>query len=185
MFQFGEADTTISRVLGQCPKGMRDPRAGRATLQSCNRETGKRMNAMVSDSTAHAVGVATGVPETSVRESARGLLSRLFPQRKAVERRKEQRYAYPHLIVLTPLAADNKTPTEETIVVAGKHLSESGLGFFHPSPLPYRRMIASLETPEGGRMAFVMDLNWCRFSRHGWYESGGKFIEVVESPLSS
>ena len=143
------------------------------------------MNAMVADSTAHTVGVTTGNSETTARESARVLLSRLFPQRKAIERRKEQRYAYPHPIVLTPLAADNRTPTDEAIVVAGKHLSESGLGFFHPSPLPYRRVIASLETPEGGKMAFMMDLNWCRFSRHGWYESGGKFIDVVESPLSS
>lgn len=143
------------------------------------------MNAMVAESTSHAAGVATGTSETTVRENARRLLSRLFPERKQVERRKEQRYAYPHLIVLTPLSSDDQTPTDETVVVAGKHLSESGLGFFHPAPLPYRRVIASLETPEGGWTAFVMDLSWCRFSRYGWYESGGKFIQMVDSPLAS
>jgi len=142
------------------------------------------MNAMVADSTAPTGHVATGNSEMTVRESARRLLSRLFPERKQIERRQEQRYAYPHLVMLTPLADDGQSPTDETIVVAGKHLSESGLGFFHPSPLPYRRVIASLEMPEGGWTAFQMDLSWCRFSRYGWYESGGKFIRFVESPLA-
>ena len=142
------------------------------------------MNAMVADSTAPVSQVATGNSTTGVRESARHLLSRLFPERKQIEKRQEQRYPYPHLITLTPLLPDGQTPTEDTIVVAGKHLSESGLGFFHPAPLPYRRVIASLEMPEGGWTAFLMDLSWCRFSRFGWYESGGKFIQLVESPLT-
>ncbi len=142
------------------------------------------MNAMVADSTAPMGQVATGNSTAGVRESARHLLSRLFPERKQIEKRQEQRHPYPHLITLTPLSPDGQTPTEETIVVAGKHLSESGLGFFHPAPLPYRRVIASLEMPEGGWTAFLMDLSWCRFSRYGWYESGGKFIQLVESPLA-
>jgi len=142
------------------------------------------MNAMATDSTTPPHQAATGHAETSIRETTQHLLSRLFPERKQVERRQEQRHAYPHLVVLTPLNPDGRTPTKETIVVAGKHLSESGLGFFHPEPLPYRRVIASLEMPGGGWTAFVMVLSWCRFSRHGWYESGGKFIQLVDSPLA-
>ena len=49
-------------------------------------------------------------------------------------------------VSMTPVGADGHTPEGEPVVAAGKHLSERGLGFFHQSPLPYRRMIVSLET---------------------------------------
>jgi len=29
-----------------------------------------------------------------------------------------------------------------------------------------------------------VDLAWCRFNRHGWYDNGGRFTAVVPSPLS-
>ena len=67
--------------------------------------------------------------------------------------------------------------------MVGKHLSERGLGFYHPQPLPYRRMIVSLEGPRGDWFGFLIDLTWCRFTRQGWYESGGRFLESVASPM--
>jgi hypothetical protein len=88
------------------------------------------------------------------------------------------------LIHLTPVGDDGCTPCGDSIVVVGKHLSERGLGFYHPQPLPYRRMIASLEAGNGQWTGFLIDLNWCRFTRQGWYESGGKFLEAVLSPIA-
>jgi hypothetical protein len=32
-------------------------------------------------------------------------------------------------------------------------------------------------------MGVLVDLKWCRFTRHGWYESGGRFLQIVPSPL--
>ena len=59
--------------------------------------------------------------------------------------------------------------------------SEHGMGFYHPKPLPYRRMIASVES--GGRwIGFLVDLKWCRFTQQGWYESGGRYLQSVLSP---
>ena len=71
------------------------------------------------------------------------------------------------------------------MVVVGRHLSEHGLTFYHPKPLSFRRVIATLETANGARLAFLLDLSWCRFTRHGWYESGGRFLDTVASPLDS
>ena len=118
----------------------------------------------------------------AVREHVWHLLSRLYPPGKGGERRKERRYPYPQLLHLTPVAADGISPTEATIVVAGKHLSEQGLGFFHREPLIHRRIIASLEEATGW-IGLLTDVSWCRFTRHGWYESGGRFLQVVPSPL--
>lgn len=127
---------------------------------------------------------APAAPDEEVRAQVAGLLSSLFPSGRLPERRREQRYPFPHLVHLTPVAEDGVTPQGEPIVVVGKHLSERGLGFFHPQPLEHRRVIASLGTTSGW-IAFLIDLTWCRFTKQGWYESGGRFLRAVLSPMES
>ncbi len=108
-----------------------------------------------------------------------GLLGAMFPQIDHDERRREQRFPYPRLVRLTPVAADGVTPLGETLVVAGKHLSERGLGFYHPAPLAHRLVVASLERAPGQWLHVLVDVHWCRFRRQGWYESGGRFLRRV------
>lgn len=123
------------------------------------------------------------VSDVSQRVST--LIAALYPQGALVDRRREQRYPYPHLVYLTPLAEDGVTPHGDNIVVSGKQLSENGLGFFHQQPLPHRRMIVSLDQGRGQWLGFIIDLSWCRFTKFGWYESGGRLLEVVTSPLNT
>jgi hypothetical protein len=110
-------------------------------------------------------------------------LSAIYHRNDLPERRHETRYPFPCLVHLTPVSADGAATEAETVVAVGRHLSEGGLGFYHRDPLPYRRVIASLEAPNGRWFAFVMDLTWCRFTKGGWYESGGRFLETALSPL--
>ena len=124
-------------------------------------------------------------PEDDVRNQIWSLVTTLSPKDDLVERRREQRYPFPYLVYLTPVGDDGISPDGETIVVVGKHLSECGLGFYHPQPLPYRRMIVSLQTGTGAWLGFLIDLNWCRFTKQGWYESGGRFLRSVLSPIDS
>lgn len=125
-------------------------------------------------------------PEATVDEEVRtqvwGLLGSLYPSGGVGERRGERRYPYPYLVQLTPVGDDDLTPVGEPLVVVGKHLSERGLGFYHPKPLPYRHVIATLETTNGSKLGFLVDLSWCRFTHHAWYESGGRFLRTVSSP---
>ena len=69
---------------------------------------------------------------------------------------------------------------DESLVVVGKNISERGLSFYHTAAVPYRRVIADFETPDGSRLALLVDLTWCRFARQGWYENGGRFLQVVD-----
>ena len=124
-------------------------------------------------------------PEEDLQSQVLGLLDVLYPQGNLVERRGEHRYPYPYLIHLTPVGDDKSTQCGETVVVVGKHLSQRGLGFYHPQPLHYRRMIASLETTGGTRLDFLINLTWCRFTQKGWYESGGRFLQAVPRPRMS
>ncbi len=123
-------------------------------------------------------------PEDDVRTQVWGVLTTLYPRHDAPERRRDSRYPFPYLIHLTPVADDGITPQGETVVVVGKHLSERGVGFYHHKPLPHRRMIVSLEATGGQWMGFLVDLSWCRFTKQGWYESGGRFLQSVLSPVA-
>jgi hypothetical protein len=120
--------------------------------------------------------------ELELRTRVQGLLAAMYPHGITLEKRKDARYPYPHLVYLTPVAGDGVTPAGASIVVAGKHLAEQGLSFFHPEPIPHRRMIASLEAGQGRWLGVLIDLSWCRFTSLGWYESGGRFLGVVQSP---
>jgi len=123
-----------------------------------------------------------GSPDPGVRTQVWDLLGALYPRNDLLERRQEHRYPYPYVVHLTPVADDGISPEGETVAVVGKHLSERGLGFYHPRPLPYRRMIASLETAGGALLGFLIDLSWCRFTSRGWYEGGGRFVQAVPPP---
>jgi len=122
--------------------------------------------------------------DESVQSQICGLLANFQPRGARLERRSDQRYPFPYLIQLTPAGPDGTPAEGETIAVVGKHISERGLGFYHTKPLPYRRMIVSLETGSGSRLSFLIDLTWCRFTKQGWYESGGRFLQAVPPPLA-
>jgi hypothetical protein len=109
------------------------------------------------------------------------VLAAAYPVRRGAERRRDTRFPYPHPVYLTPCDADREA--DETIVVIGRHLSLHGIDFYHRQPLPYRRVIASLDAGEHGWLGLLLELSWCRFNRHGWYDNGGRFLGVVESPL--
>ncbi len=135
---------------------------------------------LVSEPHLNLVAEAETTPDEDIRTQIWGLLSTLYPHNELAERRSESRYPFPYLVQLTPAGEDEAVSGGETVVVVGKHLSERGLGFYHPKPLAHRRMIASLDAGGGRWIKFLIDLSWCRFIKKGWYESGGRFLRSVE-----
>ena len=119
-----------------------------------------------------------------IRQQVWGVLVGIYPQGRVVERRLDQRFPYPQLLYLTPVAPDGISPMGESVAVVGKTLSERGLGFYYQQPINHRLMIASLETSEQRWAGFLIDITWCRFTRYGWYDSGGRFIQAVTSPIT-
>jgi hypothetical protein len=123
------------------------------------------------------------VEDEQIASQVRLALCSPYPERGTFERRRETRHPYPYPVYLTPTARDGRTPEGKTIVVVGKHLSDHGLDFYHREPLPHRRVIASFACGSGQWVGLLMDLSWCRFCRHGWYDNGGRFLHTVPSPL--
>lgn len=120
--------------------------------------------------------------EQQIRRSVWGLLASLYPSPRQVDRRKEQRYPFPYLVRLWPTDESGTAPCGSPMVVVGKQLSERGMGFYHPRPLANRRMVAVLDSGQGQPLALLLDVSWCRFTSQGWYESGGRFLDIVPMP---
>ena len=118
--------------------------------------------------------------EAKVRATVGQLISRILPKKITNERRKDFRYPYPHLVYLTPVDASGQPLNDLTTVVVGKNITERGIDFFHQQPLPYRRVILTLESDDGTRASVVTDLLWTRFTRQGWYDNGGRFLYILE-----
>lgn len=105
------------------------------------------------------------------------------PCRRPLERRRESRHPFPYPLHLTPYTADGRPDVARTFVVIGKHLAPHGLDFYSREPLAERRVIVSLDAGCEEWIGLVVELTWCRFSRHGWYDNGGRFVAVTPSPL--
>ena len=108
------------------------------------------------------------------------LISRLHPT-VTLERRRDDRLELPLLLRLTPLNADGRPIEKDAITVIGKNISRGGLSFYHVDPLPFRRATIRAQDAEFSDFAAEIDLNWCRFNKPGWYESGGRLIARLPS----
>jgi hypothetical protein len=127
------------------------------------------------------LGQRTAGVDDEIRTQVWGLLTTMYPHNDLVERRRDNRYPFPCLIHLTPVGPGGVPTGAKPIVVVGKHISEHGIGFYHQAPLQHRSMIASVECKKGHWIGFLIDINWCRFTKGGWYESGGRFLQTMLS----
>lgn len=103
------------------------------------------------------------------------LLSRLHPV-VGRERRHDDRIAIPVLFRLTPFDVDRQLLEQEAVIVVGKNISRRGVSFYHEHPITHRRALIELADPSVGSFVAEIDVSWCRFTKPGWYESGGRLI---------
>lgn len=99
------------------------------------------------------------------------------------ERRNSERIHYPFPVFLTPYDSKGELKTDDSFGVIGRQLSQNGFDFFHREPIAEKRVVASFEYSPDRWLGMQLELNWCRFGRHGYFENGGEFISVVDSPL--
>ena len=103
------------------------------------------------------------------------LLTRLHPA-VGRERRHDDRIAIPVLFRLTPFDVDRQPLEQEALIVVGKNISRRGVSFYHEKPITHRRALIELADPIVGSFVAEIDVTWCRFTKPGWYESGGRLI---------
>jgi hypothetical protein len=124
-----------------------------------------------------------GNAELTLRTRFTNLIKSLSPEGSHNDRRRDARYPFPHQVYVTLLEDDGATPTDDSLMVTGKHISANGLGFTHQHLIPQRRIIVSVQVADEDWIGILMDLTWCRFTQQGCYESGGRFISLTDSPV--
>jgi hypothetical protein len=101
-----------------------------------------------------------------------------------VEQRRWQRIPYDRPAILTPLDDQTGQALLFHKIVSGRDISPAGFSFTHIDPLACRRAIVTFAFEQQPWDAIVLRLSWCRFTRAGIYQSGGKFSNSIESPLA-
>jgi hypothetical protein len=117
---------------------------------------------------------------SALARQVRELVARLNPT-VAMERRRDDRMPVPVLFRLTPLDDDRQPILSAAVTVVGKNISRRGLSFYHEQSLPHRRALISVQHPEFNDFSAEIDITWCRFTKPGWYESGGRLVATVPS----
>ena len=116
-----------------------------------------------------------------ILDHVNGLIAANLDSARQYERRADRRFAFPYVMEIRP---EEQSAAEPTLIV-GRHMSYGGLDFYHQRPLPFRQGIVSVETSCRQWLRILIDVTWCRFIRQSWYLSGGRFLNVVESPSSA
>jgi hypothetical protein len=99
------------------------------------------------------------------------------------EQRGWQRIRYDRPAILTLLDDRTYLPLGVHRVISGRDISPSGFSFTHLDPLACRRAIVTFAFEPEECEAIELRLTWCRFTRAGIYQSGGKFLNPAPSPL--
>jgi hypothetical protein len=106
-------------------------------------------------------------------------LKNALERRVTFERRQFGRIPLPLVLQVTPLDQTGQPLENLAASMIGKDISPRGISFFHEQPLPHRRAIITFEHPDVGQFCLEVDVNWCRFTSPGWYQSGGRLIRSV------
>lgn len=99
------------------------------------------------------------------------------------QRRRWHRMKYTRLLLMTPLDTVTEEICGEPQIVTGRDISPGGISFSHREPMPYRKTILTFVLTDGDVESAVTKLTWCRFTRDGWYQSGGMFLRRTKCPI--
>ena len=99
-----------------------------------------------------------------------------------LQKRNWHRVGFHKPIGLTPLDDRSFEPVGQPTVMPGRDISLHGISFVHQHPLPYRTVAVTFLLQGGNTESIVTRLTWCRYTRDGYYHSGGKFVKTVALP---
>ena len=90
----------------------------------------------------------------SLRSIVQDVLDATTHATRTADRRRQRRIPYPYLFKIAPFVEEG-VGEGGAIVVAGKHRSLGGIGFYHRDPLPFKQVTAWLEHEGKGTCAVL------------------------------
>ena len=101
--------------------------------------------------------------------------------RVPVEKRAHRRYSFRKPLTVTPVNNHSGRPDPLKCFPAfGIDISASGICFLARQLVPARKAVLSLEGPCNKTVPVLFEPRWVRFTRGGWYQTGGRLLEVLQ-----
>lgn len=98
----------------------------------------------------------------------------------SVEKRAHRRLPFRRPITITPVSNATGRPDQfKSFPAFGIDISSTGICFLARQLVPVRKAVLSLEGPGEKTVALLFEPRWVRFTRGGWYQTGGRLLEVM------
>ena len=97
-----------------------------------------------------------------------------------VEKRAHRRFPFRKPITVTPVNNHSGRPDRtKSFSAFGIDISSCGICFLARELVPARKAVLSAEGPNGEMVTLLFEPRWVRFTRGGWYQTGGRLVEVL------
>jgi hypothetical protein len=97
-----------------------------------------------------------------------------------VEKRAHRRFPFRKPITVTPVNNHSGRPDRlKSFSAFGIDISTCGICFLARHLVPARKAVLSAEGPSGELVTLLFEPRWVRFTRGGWYQTGGRLVEVL------
>lgn len=108
------------------------------------------------------------------------LLQTNAPGPLPIEKRAHRRFPFRRPITITPISNATGRPDQfKSFPAFGIDISSTGICFLARQLVPVRNAVLSLEGPDEKTIALLFEPRWVRFTRGGWYQTGGRLLEVL------
>jgi hypothetical protein len=98
-----------------------------------------------------------------------------------MEKRANIRISFRRPFTVTPISNATGRPDQlRSFPAFGIDISATGICFIARHLVPARKAVLSLEGPGGKLVGVLFEPRWVRFTRGGWYQTGGKLLELLQ-----
>jgi hypothetical protein len=123
-------------------------------------------------------------PGTKRQRAVQAYVARLLEGGSAspihIEKRAHRRFPFRRSLVVTPINGSTGRPDRtKSFPAFGIDISATGVCFLGRQLVPARTAVLSIDGPDGQMVHMLFEPRWVRFTRGGWYQTGGRLLEVL------
>jgi hypothetical protein len=103
----------------------------------------------------------------------------------SAEKRTQRRFPFHKPLTITPINDKSGQPElGNSFGAFGIDLSSVGIGFLARQLIPTQKAILTCNGSEDAFVNLLFEPRWVRFTRGGWYQIGGRLVDVLDDTTS-
>ena len=103
----------------------------------------------------------------------------------SAEKRTHRRFPFHKPLTITPINDKNgRREPSNSFPAFGIDISSLGMGFLSRQLIPTQQAILTCNAAENAFVNMLFEPRWVRFTRGGWYQIGGRLVDVLDDTSS-